>query len=568
MIGVIVKESEKKIVEEFFELFKTPWEFYKDNSPYNVILSTQENIEIERIQCNHLIIYNSKIYIYDSKYNLHPYDEKQNTILKYNDKCLPVYGRILTFNSTKNIFLSTDKNNEAVAVVIRKDTSNKTIIRIGYDLFWEINFLLTSGQPVDCSHIPAVDLHISLLRDLILSCGVPLVEIPPVPAGYAFTVCLTHDVDFIDIRSHKFDHSVIGFLYRVVFLRYLYGLNFRISFARFLKNWKALLSLPGVYLGVFRDFWFDIDRYMEIEKDLCSTFFFIPYKNQPGEPFGNKKSRLRAARYDINNYKNVIVSLLEKGHEIGLHGIDAWCNTEKGINELKVIHDIANIVVVGVRMHWLYFSEDSPKALEDAGISYDSTRGYNETIGFLCGTTQVFRFLNSLNLFELPLNVMDTALFYSKRMKISEPDALCLCRNLINEMQTYGGVLTINWHTRSLNPERNWDDFYIELINILKAENVWFASAKQAVNWFKKRRSVHFDDVRVSNDKITIKVSSKNLNDLPHVLLRVYHPKSDSLDDMKNLHFSEKQFIDIPWAGEPEIEHTFESKSSNKSLVS
>jgi hypothetical protein len=53
-----------------------------------------------------------------------------------------------------------------------------------------------------------------MLRAWILEEGIPLMEIPPVPAGYNFTVSLTHDIDFIGIRQHKFDHTMLGFLYR------------------------------------------------------------------------------------------------------------------------------------------------------------------------------------------------------------------------------------------------------------------------------------------------------------------------------------------------------------------
>jgi len=31
-----------------------------------------------------------------------------------------------------------------------------------------------------------------------------------------------------------------------------------------------------------------------------------------------------------------------------------------------------------------------------------------------------------------------------------------------------GGVLTVNWHDRSIAPERLWDDFYLDLLDDLK----------------------------------------------------------------------------------------------------
>ena len=38
MIGVIVNSSERPVVSEFFELFKTPWEFYRSDRHYDVVL--------------------------------------------------------------------------------------------------------------------------------------------------------------------------------------------------------------------------------------------------------------------------------------------------------------------------------------------------------------------------------------------------------------------------------------------------------------------------------------------------------------------------------------------------
>src|SRR5437660_8539443 len=38
MIGVIADPAEHSVVSEFFELFKTPWEFYHSDRRYDVLL--------------------------------------------------------------------------------------------------------------------------------------------------------------------------------------------------------------------------------------------------------------------------------------------------------------------------------------------------------------------------------------------------------------------------------------------------------------------------------------------------------------------------------------------------
>jgi hypothetical protein len=38
MIGVVAEYTEAAIVQEFFQLFKTPWEFYREDAQYEVVL--------------------------------------------------------------------------------------------------------------------------------------------------------------------------------------------------------------------------------------------------------------------------------------------------------------------------------------------------------------------------------------------------------------------------------------------------------------------------------------------------------------------------------------------------
>ena len=155
-------------------------------------------------------------------------------------------------------------------------------------------------------------------------------------------------------------------------------------------NWKAAFSLPFVYLGYAKDFWKTIGRYREIEGDAPSTFFLIPQRNNPGRRADGPAPKRRAAHYGIDELGDDIKALFSEGCEVGLHGIDAWRDPVSGRAELEAIRNLRGASEIGVRMHWLYFEDDSPAFLEKAGFSYDSTVGYNETIGFRAGTMQAF----------------------------------------------------------------------------------------------------------------------------------------------------------------------------------
>jgi hypothetical protein len=94
---------------------------------------------------------------------------------------------------------------------------------------------------------------------------------------------------------------------------------------------------------------------------------------------------------------------------------------------------------------------------------------------------------------ELPLSIMDTALFYRGRMGLDREEAMELGRTVVSNARRYGGTLVINWHDRSLAPERLWDGAYRDLLEEIGSDDwVWFATAADAVDWFRWRRSIRF----------------------------------------------------------------------------
>ncbi len=549
MIGVITKESEKETAREFFELFKTPWEFYKDNRSYDIVLITDGNYK--ELNSKLTVIYGSNINGFDNEYKIGTSGHLEKVILEYNDEHFPVNGRVLTFSDgTKKPLIRAKETDEVAGVVI--NLNKNKILRVGFDLFQEVKFLLSSGQHVKHASIPTLEMHISMLRDWILYSGVLLVEIPPVPAGHAFITCLTHDVDFVGIRKHIFDYTLLGFIYRAFLRSLLDAIRGRCLWSKAIKNWKAVISLPFVYLGIMKDFMVQFDRYIKIEKGINSTFFIIPFKNHSGYITLDRKVKKmvkRASKYDVNDIIHEIKRLVSQGCEIGLHGIDAWHDSKEGRKELERISQVTGESNVGVRMHWLYYYDQSPQQLENSKFFYDATFGYNDAVGFRGGTTQVFRPLGTQRLMELPLHIQDTALFYPLQMNLTETKAMEVVGNLLKVATKYGGVLTINWHHRSIGPERFWDDFYINMLDELKKMKVWFGTASKAVEWFNKRRSVSFNNVSITENEINIQVTCKKDDSVPDLVLRVHKSR---IQGRNGTDFSEDKasYTDIPFTHE------------------
>jgi hypothetical protein len=641
MIGVAVHPSERAAARELFELFKTPWEFHEPDRDYDVLISSSSSPGSARATLS--LLFGADPGAFDAARGLTPQLQPAGTTLTHAARRFPIYGHVATFPAPSqpksphlkgaapsaplkqtaaatHALLRTESTQAPALFAFRHD--RQTTVRVGYNLFAEVQFLLTTGQPAHHAGTATLENHLALLRDLITRAGLPLVEIPPVPAGYPFMVCLTHDIDHPLLRNHCCDHTMAGFLSRAALVSPLNFCRGRIPFAAVLRNWAAVLRLPFVYLGWARDPWSSFDRYTEIEAGLGSTYFFIPQRDYPGLSRPRNSSaevgaRLRAmghgvaertdseiareraptssaehvfrhpqrddgpapakraCRYSLSELSSQLQRILATGNEVGLHGIDAWRDAQAGRAEQQRLveatkglsflrpdrapssdvgppggraarpasgptssaqpsidrcaqsdgaHKSELATESGIRMHWLYFDEQSPARLEEAGFSYDSTFGYNETIGYRAGTAQAFRPLGNEQLIELPLLVMDTALFYPSYLNLSEPAAGRLVGKVLDDVTETGGALTINWHDRSLFAERLWGDFYQKLLGEMQRRRVWFPTAAQAVAWFRKRRSASLTAVQTNDGKVEIQCQAGEPDSLPGLTLRLHRP--------------------------------------------
>ena len=202
-------------------------------------------------------------------------------------------------------------------------------------------------------------------------------------------------------------------------------------------NWVALLSLPLVFLGLVPDLWRPFEDYARVEDGRRSTFFLVPFKGRPGVAPDGTVNAARAVPYQVTEIQEDVRKAASRGSELAVHGIDAWRDAEAGREEIRQLTTLTSQKTAGVRMHWLYFDVNSPRCLESAGFDYDSTWGYNETVGYRAGTSQVFGLAGSRQLMELPLSIMDSALFYPGRMGLDRTQALQLCRGIVIERETF-----------------------------------------------------------------------------------------------------------------------------------
>jgi hypothetical protein len=539
MIGVAVPEHERPLAQEFFELFKTTWEFARTDGSYDVLLCSGQ--DMPSIAARLILCYSARPMPGDREAGILPDREMKQAVLCHGAMRLPIYGACVAWRGGRHRSVVAEQENAPVIVAV--ETGSSILVRAGFDLFKEVRFLLQNGQPAANAHFAALDHHIELMRELITRAGICLVEIPPVPTGHPFAVCLTHDVDHPAIRKHSWDHTMAGFIYRAVIGSVGRALRGRLRWGNVLRNWAAAGILPFVHLGWARDFWRDsLVAYGEMERGLGSTFFVIPFKGVSGRDGTGGAPPRRASKYDVTDVDSELSELMSRGAEIGLHGIDAWRDAADGRRERDQIARRTGAADMGIRMHWLYFDGHAPAALEQAGFAYDSSMGYNQAVGFRAGTAQVYSPLGTTSLMELPLHIMDTALFYPDYLDLDPVSARSVVRNIFDHVSRCGGVVTLNWHDRSIGTERCWKDFYLWMLEELKRRGAWFPTAAQAVAWFRKRRAASIESVSFDGRCFRIRASMNRQTAGPGLRLRVHRaaPAFDALIPAGG------NFVDVP----------------------
>lgn len=280
------------------------------------------------------------------------------------------------------------------------------------------------------------------------------------PGSKRFAVCLTHDIDMI---YPPLSHTFLSSLYCVnnIDLRELKRQLF----------WRCKGREHSPYWN-FREI-------MNLEEKFGakSSFYFLATGKD-----------IKKFRYHIEDLKNELRYIAEKGWEIGLHG---GCYTYNDLEQIKMERDRLEKVlgkeVIGYRNHYLRFKiPDTWVLLAEAGFKYDTTFGYNDMVGFRNGMCHPFRPFNlnsnkEIPILEIALNIMDGALF----KVYSFQEAWEVVKKLVETVENYSGVLTILWHNYFNCPFRNnWVELYKKILEYCRERDAWMTSGEEIWRWW------------------------------------------------------------------------------------
>ncbi len=377
-------------------------------------------------------------------------------------------------------------------------------IIIGFDLFKETGRILSgsldkvrekqgTSDPDPFTSVPLVDFYESQLFDAILRAykraEIPLVLVPFWPDGKKFAVCLTHDVDEVK-KTYQW-------------LTYPVKLIKRGNFKGLTHQFSSLFKkLRG------KEPYWTFDELIPLEERLgvVSSYFFLQ-ENARVRVQERKTWKHMGRRYRLDDpaVKQVLETLQLKGHDIGLHGsYDSYLDAALLSEEKKELEKILSGHVYGTRQHNLNFRfPDTLLIQEKAGLLYDSTLGFNNTLGFRWGTCFPFypfdpKDQRGLNILEIPLVIQDTVFF-----RYQDPWGEFL--KLVKEIQSYQGVLTLLWHHAVFNDDEfpGWGPLYSRIIEFCKQQGAWVTNGREIAEWWKGRESIR---IKAEFDGFTMKI--------------------------------------------------------------
>ncbi len=267
---------------------------------------------------------------------------------------------------------------------------------------------------LDVAFQPLVDVYRCWLGENLLERGASVR--PRTWNGKSWAVALTHDIDFIETRKRSRSKS--------------------------LALGKVGEALVGWGPGDPRRRSMQKIRAAEHVRRLTATYFFKAGASS-AEDIG----------YALNTpwLQRFMADLEADGFEIGLHpSYAAYDNPQRLREELDRLHKAGRERPESARMHFLrWIDPTTPRMLDQAEFRIDSSLGFSEHEGFRRATCHPFRIFDlaanrPLNVWEMPLAVMDTTLFSHRGL--SAEGAIGSIQSVFDAAKRVGGCAVMLWH--------------------------------------------------------------------------------------------------------------------------
>ena len=326
-------------------------------------------------------------------------------------------------------------------------------------------------------------------------------SLPHWPDGKKYAVVLTHDVDA------PFSRAPWSYYGRRVATQLSRG-AIRAATRGLLQGAKAaaltrLAPLPAP--GAAPNFCFE--RWREFEGSFSArSCFYVSTVNS-----ADRTGAAIDVTYDFR-HPEIVAQLLqsaEQGWEIGLHAsTNAYRFPGRVHEERETLESVlGGHRVSGVRHHYWALDPEIPERTlwfhAGAGLTYDSSLGFNDIPGFRRGMAWPFHPFDrerseAVPLLELPPTLMDGSIFYQR---VSAEDGRRDIAAHLDEVKSANGAAVLDWHLEQLNPTRlnGAGAALISVLTELAADSdVWWATPDQVVTWWKARHERLASDLAVT----------------------------------------------------------------------
>jgi hypothetical protein len=144
-----------------------------------------------------------------------------------------------------------------------------------------------------------------------------------------------------------------------------------------------------------------------------------------------------------------------------------------------------------VRNHFLRFSVPRTWEVLSQFFKYDSTYGYADHVGFRNGVCHPFKPCSldgrSINMWEIPLTVMDTTFF--KYMNADVWEAFEWIKLLVKKVERVRGVITLLWHNTTFDElvSRDYAKLYRKILRYFNERGAWLTSCGELYDYWVKK---------------------------------------------------------------------------------
>jgi len=372
-----------------------------------------------------------------------------------------------------------------------KNTESGKLLLINFDLIASIFFMLTRYEEYisDSSRLdkngrfpavesvaykekflsrPIVNEYIELLWEIIQYFDLGYNR-KKIWGDNNFGVFLTHDVDVIQ------KYTALSNLFNPIYT----NLKNR-KFQRVTDNIKNFFLSSSDYK---RDPYWTFDYMINLEKkyNFKSTFFFLVHNRHKYDGDYN---------FDSKEIQKLIYKLIENDIEIGLHlSYDSFDKYDLMKNQIKYFKNCLSRSNLGVRQHYLRFDVKNTWEYQNKNnILYDTSLSYADRSGFrngICHPFQVYSLTSEkkLDLWEIPLNVMEATLKRKNYMNLSINKAYEYTTTLIDSVKLYNGVFTFLWHNNNFSGEWiEWNELYKKILKYIDDKNGIGLTGREIIN--------------------------------------------------------------------------------------